>query len=84
MARRSQRTMFPTRAQDLGIKPKVLIARTRKALRFHRTGMTSLALPYADIDNSIEGALQELLAAFEAFEAHVVATAEWLDQEANT
>ncbi len=84
MTRSLQPTMFPTRAQDLGIKPKVLLARARKALRFHRTGLTALALPYADVDNSVASALEQLLAAFDAFEAHVVATAAWLCEETGT
>lgn len=78
---RTQPTMFPTRAQDLGIKPKVLPARTRKSLAFHREALTKLALPYADIDNSVEGALQDLLTAFDSLEDHVTSTAEWLNEE---
>lgn len=84
MARRSQPTMFPTRAQDLGIKPKVLLARTKTSLAYQREALTQLALPYADVDNSVEGALQDLLAAFDAFEAHVIGTAEWLNEEAGS
>lgn len=84
MPSRTQPTMFPTRAQDLGIKPKVLLARTKKSLAFHREALTKLALPYADIDNSVEGALQDLLAAFDSFEAHVISTAAWLNEEMGT
>ena len=81
---RSTRSMFPTRAQSLGIKPKVMLARTKKSLAHHREALTRLALPYADIDNSMEGALQELLAAFDAFEARVIGTANWLTEEPGT
>lgn len=77
-------TMFPTRAENVGVKPKVLLARTKKSLTFHKDGLTKLALPYADVDLSVEGAFQDLLAAFDTFEAHVVATAEWLNQEPGT
>lgn len=73
--------MFPTRAQSLGVKPKVLLARIKKSLAYHREQLTKLALPFADIDNSVEGQLQELLAAFDHFQPHVIATAEWLNEE---
>lgn len=73
--------MFPTRAQALGVKPKVLLARTKKSLAHHREALTKLALPFADIDNSVCGALAELIAAFDAFQAHVIETAEWLNDE---
>jgi len=38
-------------------------------------------MPFADIDNSVEGQLQELLAAFDDFQTHVISTAEWLNEE---
>lgn len=82
MARPSTPSLFPTRAQSLGIKPKVMLARTKKSLAHHREALTRLALPYADIDNSVESALQDLLAAFDEFEAHVIGTAEWLNEDA--
>jgi hypothetical protein len=75
------RNLFPTRAENLAIKPKVLVARTRKALDHHRERLSTLAAPYAEIDNSVSGALSELMAAFDDFEAHVMATADWLEAE---
>lgn len=76
--------MFPTRAEQLHIKPKVLAARTRKALEHHRQRLTTLALPYADIDNSVEGALDDLLAAFDDFAARINDTVEWLNETADS
>jgi hypothetical protein len=75
--------MFPTRAQQIGVKPKVLAARTLKALAHHRQRLTTLALPYADIDNSVEGALDDLLAAFDEFAGRINETIEWLNEPAN-
>lgn len=47
--------LFPSRAQNLGIKPKVLLARTQKSLNHYRAGITEFAAPYVDIDNSVQG-----------------------------
>lgn len=73
--------LFPTRAQALGVKPKVLLARTRKSLAYHREQLSKLAMPFAEVDNSVEGKLQELLAAFDDFQRHLISTAEWLNEE---
>lgn len=72
--------MFPSRAEAIGIKPRVLLARTKKSLAYHREALSKLALPYADVDNSIAGALDDLLEAFDAFSLHLVETAEWLSE----
>lgn len=77
-------TMFPSRADVTGVKPKVLLARTKKSLIFHREALSKLALPYADVDNSVAGALDDLLAAFDTFSSHVIATAEWLAEPLDT
>lgn len=77
-------TMFETRAQALHIKPKVLAARTRKSLASCRDQMTRLSAPWADIDNSVEGALQTLLSAFDDFSRQIDETVEWLNQEVGT
>ncbi len=54
--------LFQTRAQAMGIKPKILAARTAKNISFVRERLMKLAEPWADIDNGIEGALSDLLA----------------------
>ena len=43
--------LFPSRAQSLGVKPKVLLARTQKSLSHYRAALTEFAAPYVDIDN---------------------------------
>ncbi|WP_409562665.1 hypothetical protein [Hyphomicrobium sp. MC8b] len=77
-------SLIPSRAETLGVKPKVILALTKKQLAFHRERLTSLAAPYADVDNSVHGALAELLHAFDEFEAHVTDTAAWLYREPGT
>jgi hypothetical protein len=77
-------TMFETRAQAIGINPKVLSARTKKALAHHRERLTKLAEPWADIDNSVEGALQDLLSAFDDFSKQIDETVAWLNEEAGS
>ena len=79
MPHRHQPHMFPTRAEQIGVKPKVLRARTLKSLAYHRSGLERLAMPYTDIDNSLESALQDLLQAFDIFQTRVIETADWLN-----
>jgi len=76
--------LFPSRAQALGVKPKVLLARTQQALAHHRERLSELARPFAEIDNSVDGALDDLLSAFDDFAAHVTQTAHWLNEQIGT
>jgi hypothetical protein len=43
-----------------------------------------LAEPWADIDNSVENALRELLGHFDDFETTIKESVEWLNREAGT
>lgn len=76
--------LFPSRAQSLGVKPKVLLARTQKSLSHYRAALTEFAAPYVDIHNSVQGALDDLMAAFDDFERHVRETVNWLNQQPGT
>jgi|GEM_PF-6514352 len=76
--------LFPSRAQDLNVKPKVLLARTKKSLNHYRAKLEQLALPYIDVDNSVQWALDELMEHFDDFEKHVIGTAEWLNEQIGT
>jgi hypothetical protein len=76
--------LFPSRAQSLGVKPKVLLARTQKSLSHYRAALAEFAAPYIDIDNSVQGALEDLMAAFDDFERHVRETATWLNEQPGT
>lgn len=67
--------MLPTRTEFIRVKPKVLLARTRKPVPFRKEALAKLALPNADFDHSVAGAERDLLAAFTAFDPHVLATA---------
>ncbi|ESX24167.1 hypothetical protein [Mesorhizobium sp. LSJC264A00] len=73
----------PTEASP-GIKPKVLAARTQKALANCRQQMERLAAPWGDVDSSVENALTDLLNAFDDFKKQIEETVEWLNQEAGT
>lgn len=76
--------MFETRAQAIGVKPKVLAARTFKNIAFIRERLMKLTAPWADVDNSVENALQDLLGQFDAFEQTIRDSVEWLNGEAGT
>ncbi|MBO3274163.1 hypothetical protein [Pseudomonas schmalbachii] len=74
--------MIESRAQAIGVKPKVLAARTKRSLKSIRTAMEKLAEPWTDIDGSVETAQDELLAALDRFEEHINGTVEWLTEAA--
>lgn len=76
--------LFPSRAQSLGVKPKVLLARTQKSLGHYRAAITQFASPYIDIDNSVQGALDDLMCAFDDFERHVRESVAWLNDQPGT
>lgn len=73
--------LLPTRAQCVSVSPKTLAARTRRTLKSVRKQLQPLAQPYIDVDNSVEGALDDLLTAFDAFEKHIEDTVTWLNEQ---
>ena len=76
--------MFESRAQTLlpsGVTPRVLRGRTMKSVASIKERIDLLALPYAEVDNSVEAAKQHLMAAFEEFERHIIATQKYLEEE---
>jgi hypothetical protein len=77
----SQLTMFETRAQAIGISPKTLAARTRRTLTSVRKQIEALAVPWAEIDNSVLTEAQMLLRAFDAFDRYITETIDWLNQQ---
>ena len=75
--------MFETRAKTLlptGVTPKVLRGRTLRSVSSIKERIDSLALPYADVDTSVEAAKQRLMFAFEEFERHVLETQKYLEE----
>ena len=70
--------LFQSRADAIGIKPKVLAARTRRSLASAKAILEKLALPWADIDNTVESNLAQLLNEFDTFEASLEDTIKWL------
>ena len=76
----SDAELFQSRARALGVSPRSLAARTRRSLKSAREIIAKLALPYADIDNSVEGAQRELMAEFDHFEKTIGETVGWLEE----
>lgn len=71
----------PSRADLIMAKnttPKRLAAQTKRSLNSARATLERLAVPWAEIDNSVEFEMEVLLAAFEAFEQHIDTSVEWL------
>lgn len=62
--------------------PKRLAAQTRRSLNSARATLERLAVPWAEIDNSVEVSLATLLDAFEDFERDLKGSVEWLLEEA--
>jgi len=79
--------LIPTRGETLlpkGTTPKTLAARSRKAIAEIEKRIDELAMPYEDIDNTVEGARQELAAAFDKFKRQIMATQNYLEQSEGT
>jgi hypothetical protein len=78
-------TLVPTRAEQClprGITPRTLAARSKKAIEEIEKRIDALAEPYADVDNSVEGARQELAAAFDKSKATILDTQRYLEESA--
>jgi hypothetical protein len=76
--------LLRTREQALGISAARLQASTNRSLTSLRTQIESLFRPWAEIDNSVSGALDDLLEAFEKFENIVANSVEWLKRPEGT
>lgn len=77
--------LFPRRRDVIlpqGRTPARLAAQTKRSLDNIREQLGKLALPWDEIDNSVDGQLQELLSAFDKFERHVQDSVKWLEEAA--
>lgn len=63
-----------------GVTPKVLAARSRKAIANIESQIEKLSAPYAEVDNSVEGAVMELSSAFDKFKARILETQKYLEE----
>lgn len=72
--------MFQSRAKAIGCSPRTLAARTRRTLKAARVMLEKMALPYDEIDNSVEANLKTLLLAFDEFEKSILETVVWLEE----
>lgn len=79
LARRSK-LAERTRAELIGCKPKVLQARVKKRLASIRAQVAGLGVAFEDIDQSIVGEAEDMLARFDDFAAAVQHSVDWLEQ----
>jgi len=63
-----------------GTTPRALRARTTKAVAEIRSRIEKLAAPYADVDNSVVGAVSDLSRAFDEFERRIHETQQYLEE----
>lgn len=78
---RAQRPLLQTREQAIGVSSKRLAARTKKSLAAMRRQIVGLFGPWQEIDESVNGAVDELLLAFDKFDDHINGSVEWLKEE---
>lgn len=71
---------FKTRAQMLGIRPKIMAERTKGQLAKLRNKAEMLAHPWIGVDGSVQTAADELGRAFDAFAAHLDGSVEYLNE----
>lgn len=79
-ARRGQRPLLQSREQAIGVSARRLAARTKKSLGSLRRQISDLFLPWQEIDESVNGAVDELLLAFDKFEKHINDSVQWLKE----
>lgn len=76
-----RRTIPPrTRAMDWGVNPRAMQNRTRKALVGIRTRLEKIAEPWMPVDYAMEGAMDRLMEAVNAFEAEIAETVRVLEE----
>ena len=75
--------LAPTRAQQIGCKPKVLAARVKRSSKKIREQIARLSAPFEEINDGLRLEASELLAHFEEFEKSIDETVEWLNEPAN-
>ncbi len=76
-----QPKLLPTRADYIlpgNTTPKRLAARTKRKMTSIRENIETLSAPWIEIDNSVEGALDELIAAFDEFERQIDGSVDYL------
>lgn len=74
--------LIETRAEAIGVKPKVLAARTKRSLKNIREKITALSAPWEEINDGLRLEVQELLDHLDEFERSVDETVEWLNEAA--
>lgn len=75
-----QASMFETRAQSLGIKPKPLVNKALRTVAAARKKLEVLAEPFDGIDGQVQTDLATLLDAIDDFTKGLHGTLEWLNE----
>ncbi len=78
-------SLAPTRGEQAlptGLTPKILASRTKRSLKSMREKIEQLSAPWIDVDPMVDFALDDLLAAFDKFEAHVNDSVKYLQEPA--
>lgn len=79
------RNLVPTRgdyALPSNVSPRQLAGRTRRSLNSIRERIEQLSVPWADVDNAVVWALDDLLVAFDEFERTVNQSVDYLMEAA--
>lgn len=80
MSSYDQTKMMQTRAELLGVKPKVLAARVRRRLKMIRSQLEGIGAAFEDIDQVVVAEGNDLLKAFDEYEKTLDAAVENLEQ----
>ena len=75
-----QKKMMQTRAELLGVKPKVLVARVRKRMMTIRSQLEGIGAAFEDIDMTVVEAGKDLMDYFEEYEKTLDEAVENLEQ----
>jgi hypothetical protein len=80
MAGSDQDKMLRTRAELVGVKPKVLAARIKRRLKTIRSQIEGIGAAFEDIDQMVVNDGDDLLAYFDEYEKTVNESVKWLNE----
>lgn len=75
---------FPTREQAYGVSGRTLAARSRRKLKAVRKLLPEIEAPWAEVDNTVAIAADELRAACDEFDEELERAIEYLKSEVGT
>jgi hypothetical protein len=80
MTNLDQTKMLETRAELIGIKPKVLAARIKRRLKSIRSQVEGIGAAFEDIDNVVVEGGRDLIEALDEYEKTVNESVSWLNE----